>query len=58
MGIFEELSKQSPEKVEFIQDDFISSDEWKEVKEISSKIYSYITSPEIKRKIDTIKSTW
>ena len=54
MEIFEELSKLSPEKKEFIQDGFISSEEWKEVKEISNNVYSFISNPKTKRKIDMI----
>ncbi len=48
MGILEELSKLSPEKKEFIQDGFISSEEWKEVKEISNNVYSFISPSKVK----------
>jgi hypothetical protein len=54
MKIFEELSKLSSEKVEFVQDGFIYSEEWKEVKELSEKVYSFINNPNTKRKIDMI----
>ena len=54
MEIFEELSKLSSEKVEFVQDGFIYSEEWKEVKELSEKVYSFINNPNTKRKIDMI----
>jgi len=54
MKIFEELSKLSPEKVEFVQDGFIYSEEWKVVKELSEKVYSFISNPNTKRKIDMI----
>ncbi len=52
MKIFKELSRLTPEKVEFVQNDFISSNEWKEVKKISNKVYSFLSNPETKRKID------
>jgi len=54
LEIFEELSNLKSEKREFIQNDFTHSEEWREVKKISDKIYSFISNPKIKRKIDEI----
>ena len=54
MEIFEQLSKLKPERVEYIQDEFIFSEEWKEVKKISDKVYSFISNSKTKRKIDMV----
>ncbi len=52
MEIFKELQKLSPEREEFIQKDYLQSTEWKEVKKISDKVYSILSDPKMKRKID------
>ena len=52
MEIFKELSKLNPEREVFIQKDYLQSSEWKEVKKISDKVYSILSDPKIKRKID------
>ena len=52
MEIFKELSKLNPEREVFIQKDYLQSSEWKEVKKISDKVYSILSDPKMKRKID------
>ena len=43
-----------PERKEFIQNEFKSSDEWKEVKRLSNKLYKFLSDPTTSNEIDLV----
>ena len=38
----------------FIQDDFVSSDEWKEVKKLSNKLFKLLSEPDVIKRIKKV----
>ena len=46
-----------PERKEFIQNEFKSSDEWKEVKRLSNKLYKFLSDPTTSNEIDLVNQS-